>query len=733
MAHRLRMLGADFASPMNRTMPLLWIVDRNPRRRAALARLAAASESAVIGAPDDPRFASAPSPDVVILALDADWELELQFAHSIRRGTSRARWLLVGDRAAEQAALACFDMRITAFFAYPPSPDALRAQISSPPAGIGPPPLSERARREAISTRFARWFSDLELPDLLRALDPKLADVPALICGEPGTGRSVIARYIHLFGGSGRGSLAHVPCSADTTPGEIATALAELRDHRGHHPALTIWLESVERLSNTTQRILHGWIESGPPTGAVRAPLVRWIATCDEREAPQIEPGLRRSLSTLIIRLPALRERGPVVGRIVEETARDWCTSRQERPRRFGEDALAVLEEYPWPGNVSELEALVVQTLAACSSDPIRSDDLQLEGEAFAPLDPGDIGARIDDEPRNAGDFGTPLEEPRNAGDFGTLLEEPQNAGDFGTLLDEPLDATEIGTLIDTPEGGSSRDLGELELETFLEETLPSESEVVTESPKPPALEPAIDRPAPLAPSAGSEPFARAREEADGAGPLARLASALSREVRNPLATIRAFAAALPERFDDPGFRDRFADMVRDDVGRIDVLIERLADAATLSPPKREQVDVAALLEDLLDARRGRIREQRLLVLKELDTTEPHAICDEAQLRFALDTLLGRALEWVPSHGDVYLASRHHAASGGAGPTVRILIRFHDPNGEGPPGTIGGTTPEESLELLIAEIVVRAQGGTLGVTSTDGEETVILIDLPAPA
>ena len=714
MAQRLRRLDANFTHPVNRNMPLLWIVDRNPRRRAALARLAAASESAVIGAPGDPRFASAPSPDVVILALNADWELELQFAHSHRRGTSSARWLLVGDRSAEHAALACFDMRVAAFFAYPPSPDALRAQIASPPAGSGPSPLSERARREAISARFARWFSDLELPDLLRALDPKLADVPALICGEPGTGRSVVARYIHLFGGSGRGTLAHVPCTADTTPGQITSALAELRDHRGQYSALTIWLEDVERLPSTTQRIVHGWVESGLPTGAVRASLVRWIASCDERDAPLIEPGLRRSLSALSIHLPALRERGPVVNRIIEETARDWFTSRQQRPRRFGEDALAVLEEYPWPGNLSELEAVVVQTLASCSSDPIRSDDLQLEGEAFAPLNPSEIGRFIDDELQETGEFATRLEEPQDAGEFGTQLEEPQDAGEFGTLLE-------------TPEGEAISDLGELELETFLEETLPSESETETELHKPPALEPAIERPTPATLEAPPP------EEAEGAGPLARLASALSREVRNPLATIRAFAAALPERFDDPGFRDRFAEMVRDDVGRIDVLIERLTDAATLAPPKREPVDVAALLEDLLDARRSRIREQRLLVLKELDTTEPHALCDGAQLRFALDTLLSRALEWVPSHGDVYLASRHHAATADAGPTVRILIRFHDPNGEGPPGTIGGTTPEESLELLIAEIVVRAQGGTLGVTSTDGEETVILIDLPAPA
>ena len=168
-------------------MPLLWIVDRNPRRRAALARLAAASEAAVAGAPGDASFESAPTPDVVILALDGDWELELQFAHAIRRRTSGARWLLVGDRADERAALACFDVRIAGFFAYPPSPDALRAEIASPPAGSGPAPLSERSRREAISGRFARWFADLDLPDLLRAMDPKLADVPVLICGEPGS------------------------------------------------------------------------------------------------------------------------------------------------------------------------------------------------------------------------------------------------------------------------------------------------------------------------------------------------------------------------------------------------------------------------------------------------------------------------------------------------------------------------------------------------------------------
>ncbi len=182
--------------------------------------------------------------------------------------------------------------------------------------------------------------------------------------------------------------------------------------------------------------------------------------------------------------------------------------------------------------------------------------------------------------------------------------------------------------------------------------------------------------------------------------------------------------------FDDPAFRDRFAESLADDVGHLDALIERLAGLANLSRPLRDKVDVSALLEELLEQRRQRIRSQRLLVLKELDTSEPHALCDRDQLHFALDTLLGKALEWVPTHGDVYLASRHHPAGSTGGPSVRVLIRFHDPGSGAAPPRAGGIV-EGSLELMIAELVVRAQGGTLSLTSTDGEETVILIDLPA--
>jgi len=658
-------------------MSQLWIVDRSPRRRVALARLAAAPESAVQGAPGDARFDGAAEPEVVLLALDGDWELELQFAFASGSRAAAARWILLGERGEADAALACFDTRSAEFLAWPPPADVLRARIRAARAPAPAPSLSERQSRARVSERFARWFGDLDLPDVLRALDPRLLDVPVLVRGEPGTGRSVIARYLHHFAGSERGMLIHLACDRKTGAASLGAAL---KDGGAQAPPgrtrVTIWLEDADQLPRSVQRTLLDWIETGLPSGALRASRVRFIATLDELGAEQLDPALRLALSGISVRLPALRERPHAIARIAAETARAWCAARRERPRRLGEDAVSVLEEYPWPGNLRELDALVVQSLAGTSTDPLHADDLLLDGTPFAPLEATDLGTLIpEDEEELPGSAPTEAE-------IEALL-----------AASEPL-------LEAVPEG-------EAEAEPPLE---------LEREPQ------ALERPASRAPidmsASGNE------------GALAALARAVSSEVRNPLETLRTFADLLPERFHDPGFRDRFAEALRDDVGRMDALVERLGQVAHLSRPEPEKVDVAALLESLLEERRQHIRSQRLLVLKELDTQEPHALCDPSQLRFALDTLLGKALEWVPPHGDVYLASRHHPTGHDGGPSVRVLIRFHDPDGSTASG-MGRGLVENSFELLVCEIVIRAQGGSLSVTSTDGEETVIVIDLPA--
>ena len=236
-------------------------------------------------------------------------------------------------------------------------------------------------------------------------------------------------------------------------------------------------------------------------------------------------------------------------------------------------------------------------------------------------------------------------------------------------------------------------------------------------------------------PQAGPAP---SPEATGGSDLLQRLVNSVAHQVRNPLVAIRTFASLLPERFEDPEFRGRFHEVVGSDLGRVERVLDRLSGFAALEPGARAPVNVAALIEQLLEERRSQIQARRLLVLKEIDSTSPFALCGEAQLRFALECLLDKAFEWVPERTDLYLASKHHPGGLRGGPAVRVLIRFHNPSparAEGVDVAVSEdlSLPNTSIEIVLPELVIRSQGGTLTVDTTDAEETVILLDLPAPA
>ncbi len=631
-------------------MVSLWIVHREARLRAALARLAAAPEGTLRAGPGDPLIDSAPAPDVVLLGVSGDFEAELQFAHRQRPHLRQAGWVLVAESAERAEVERLFDTLDADVLAFPPDALVLRERIrAAARRGTAPLPLSQRPLREELRERFTRWFADLDAPELLRMVDPRLADVALLIVGEPGTGRSLLARYAHGFGGAA-GLLVAIPCAPSTTRAQLLEAVAAA-GARPRAAACGLLLEDVDTLAAPLQRELRSWIEFGPPEG-LRAERVRWIGTAGDEGA--LDPGLRRTLGGLRLRIPPLRERPRAIAPFANDTARHWCGPRGLAPRRMGEDAVLVLEEYPWPGNLRELEAVVEQTLAAGAADPVRADDLVLEGGAFAPLEAGAIGTLVPEEPE------TPA---------------PPAAAEL-----EPLAATE---------------------------------------------------PAPIEEPRETPPAQEEKPESAPDASLRRLAGALAHEIGNPLTAIRSFAALLPDRYGDSDFRGRFAELVGEGVERIEDVVERLERLAALAPPRRSAVDMEALLGELLRERRDTIRRRRLLVLKELDSDRPHADVDPDQIRFAFEALLNKALELVPERGDLYCASRHHDAGLRGGPTLRVLVRFRGP--DGPTGTVpveGVTPAENSLEFVIAEAVLRAQGGSMAIDAGEAE-TLVVVDLPA--
>jgi len=642
-------------------MPWLWIVHREPAQRAALARLASASPEAPSGAPGAALFDSAAAPDAVLLGLAGDLESELEFAHRTAARLRGTTWILLGDADRLERARRLFDALPAEWFAYPPQPGELRRALREAAASRAgePLPLSQRPARDALSERFSRGFADLELPELLRSLDPRLAGVPLLVLGEPGSGRGTLARYVHHFGPTAGGALVELACTPGLGAAELLAEIAAADRDRRVRRACSLWLEDADRLAAAVQRRVRSWIEYGLPPGSLRSPQLRWIGTA---RADALEPELARALGGLTLRIPPLRERARIVPNLANAAALAWCAARGLRPRRLGEHALAVLEEYPWPGNLAELEAVVAQSLAASGADPLGPEDLVLDGAPFASLASPAAGR----EPA--------LAEPE--------LEPGPPAASGSLPIDEILDALE-----------------EAELEPEAE---PPQPDTTAQSPPP------------------------------GERSLQRLAAAVGHEVRNPLTAVRTFAELLPQRHADPGFREHFARLARESLVRVDEVLARLEQLAGFPAPQRRTVDVSRLLEEVLEKRRGRIHERRLVVLEELDRRHPSALCDPEQLRFAFEALLDKSLELVPERGDLYLASRRHDSGLRGEPCLRVLLRYRGPDASaGGPQLPDASPAANALEFAMADLLVRAQGGSLALDTSDRNETVVVLDLPA--
>jgi DNA-binding NtrC family response regulator len=659
-------------------MTSFWIVHR-------------AGDDSILGAPTDAHFESLPMPDLVLMGLSGDLEHELEFAHRFGPRLAGTRWILFCEPADREEVPRLFDTLAVEVLAYPPQPDQLRERVRAAAAKRRLDSLSERQVRDTVASRFSRYFAGLEMPELLRSVNPRLGDVPLLIRGETGTGRSLLARYVHAFGGTTGGAFRALDCEGAGDLATLQRAIERSAEEDRARSALTLCFEEVDRLPRALQRELSHWVALTPPPAALRSPRLRFMATAGDPDAAdpdrRLDPQLAAAFSGLAIRVPPLRRRPESVDVFARATVEAWCRERGERTRGLNGETLTLLADYPWPGNLRELEGVLIRTLAASTADPIRPEHLRFESVPPEPI-------------------AEPTPQPLPA----TLADEAEEILAEVVALPEP---DEPGPVV--PEAPPE----------------PVEPEPVVPEAPPEPVEPSPTSAEPTAPPAevGRELPATAAELRAA---LQRLAAAVAHEVRNPLVAIRTFAELLPERFQDEEFRTRFAESVQKDVRRLEEVTTRLSQLGELVPGERLAVDVARILDELLEARREALQDRRVLVLKELDRSEPFAVGDPAQLRVAFDCLLDKALSLVPERGDAYVASRHHPSGLRGEPAVRILVRFQGPPVDRDDAARGLTLAAASLDLIVSEALVRAQGGSFHLDASDADETVVIIDLPAP-
>lgn len=252
---------------------------------------------------------------------------------------------------------------------------------------------SSPARRKAASQ------SDIELVGRSLAFAEVMKQVervanshlPVLVTGESGTGHELIARAVHYR--SNRAEQPFVTIDCDAVPAESLEA--ELfgqieqtnsgEDRRGlleEADGGTVFLDEITQTTPSFQEKLLHALQVGEirrdSSNQSQTINVRVIAASSRNVEQEVAAGRFRSdllarFNAASIFLPPLRQRPEDVEPLAQSfAARVYLVNPTVK---FAPEALALLERYNWPGNIRELENVVVRAVVMCDGT-IRVKDL---------------------------------------------------------------------------------------------------------------------------------------------------------------------------------------------------------------------------------------------------------------------------------------------------------------------------------------------------------------------
>jgi two-component system, NtrC family, response regulator HydG len=207
-------------------------------------------------------------------------------------------------------------------------------------------------------------------------------DVSVLIVGERGTGKGLLARYLHGLSGRAGRPFVRLECSegleGDAEPADSVLALSRAVNHSALARACdgTLLLDPVSALPAAVQERLPALLGAMPGT---RRP--RLVATAEGGVSVEVSSGrLTRALAEFLdpveIPLLPLRQRRSDIPSLVEHFLAYYGARHGVGCRRVDTDAMVLLWQYDWPGNVRELEALVERLVVLTRSAVIRACDL---------------------------------------------------------------------------------------------------------------------------------------------------------------------------------------------------------------------------------------------------------------------------------------------------------------------------------------------------------------------
>ncbi len=220
-------------------------------------------------------------------------------------------------------------------------------------------------------------------------------DSTVLITGETGTGKELIARAIHKR--SRRSSRAFVSVNCAAIPQSlIASELfghekgaftGALQRRQGRFELAeggTVFLDEIGDLladtQNTLLRVLQEReFERVGGTQSIRADVRVIAATNRDLKASMIAGAFRSDLfyrlNVFPIEIPPLRERREDIPMLVEYFIDRYASKAGKKISSINKQSLKVLQSYPWPGNIRELQNVIERSVIVCETESVVIDE----------------------------------------------------------------------------------------------------------------------------------------------------------------------------------------------------------------------------------------------------------------------------------------------------------------------------------------------------------------------
>ncbi|MEM6517088.1 MAG: sigma-54 dependent transcriptional regulator, partial [Bacteroidota bacterium] len=258
--------------------------------------------------------------------------------------------------------------------------------------------VENKMLKKKVSKKY-EMIGESEAISQIKEMIEKVAatDARVLITGPNGTGKELVAHWLHQKSERSKGPLVEVNCAA--IPSELIESelfghvkgafTSAVKDRAGKFEAAnggTIFLDEIGDMSLSAQaKVLRALQENKIQRVGNDKDIkvdVRVVAATNKDLKKEISDGrfredLYHRLAVILIKVPALNDRREDIPLLIAHFSKKIAEEQGNAQKKFSNDAIKQLQEYDWTGNIRELRN-VVERLIILGENEVSKKDVEL-------------------------------------------------------------------------------------------------------------------------------------------------------------------------------------------------------------------------------------------------------------------------------------------------------------------------------------------------------------------